>query len=199
MEAREEREMYTIEERSKLLANFFKGGRSYLLKKELLLLENKPPTRTQLRSLMMTYLKHTDFVPIGSERDEKMIDKMNKKATGMDEEEVPEEPENHKTFYENYGVHILALEDGTEIHMLAERRYPLIRETLERMMELRLTAASKGKAFTMSNRHQELASPEANNFCAPCYSNEALAIPEQMATGKEISNPFMAGSLPKTT
>ncbi|GJW41293.1 retrovirus-related pol polyprotein from transposon TNT 1-94 [Tanacetum coccineum] len=30
-------------------------------------------------------------------------------------------------------------------------------------------------------------------ICAPCYSNEALAIPEQTATGKEISNPFMAG------
>ncbi|GKB43850.1 hypothetical protein Tco_0888792 [Tanacetum coccineum] len=42
---------------------------------------------------------------------------------------------------------------------------------------------------------------------APCYGNEALAspkaneltIPEQTATGKGISNPFMAGSLPKTT
>ncbi|GKA36434.1 hypothetical protein Tco_0722925 [Tanacetum coccineum] len=34
---------------------------------------------------------------------------------------------------------------------------------------------------------------------APCYSNEALAIPEQMATGKEISNPFKAGSFPETT
>ncbi|GJV99918.1 reverse transcriptase domain-containing protein [Tanacetum coccineum] len=50
------------------------------------------------------------------------------------------------TFYENCEVHILALEDGTEIHMLAERRYPLIRETLERMMELRLTAKSEGEA-----------------------------------------------------
>ncbi|GJT13993.1 hypothetical protein Tco_0861035 [Tanacetum coccineum] len=96
----EEREMYTIEER------------------------NKPPTRTQLRSLMINYLKHTgkykhnqlnkktfkeiqalyikeqerdaDFVPIGSERDEKMIDKMNKKAASMDEEEVPEEPKSTK-------------------------------------------------------------------------------------------------------
>ncbi|GJS53005.1 hypothetical protein Tco_0626367 [Tanacetum coccineum] len=140
-----------------------------------------------------------DFVPIGSERDEKMIDKINKKETGMDkkrsgrrlkmkatkkskrqktnydleEEEqlraslkiVPDEEEeiNYEvmgmrylenqendnkswTFYENYGVHILALEDGTEIHMLAERRYPLIRETLERMMELRLTAKSEGEA-----------------------------------------------------
>ncbi|GJR78223.1 retrovirus-related pol polyprotein from transposon TNT 1-94 [Tanacetum coccineum] len=42
---------------------------------------------------------------------------------------------------------------------------------------------------------------------APCYGNEALAspkaneltIPEQTATGKGISNPFMDGSLPKTT
>nr|GEU57848.1 uncharacterized mitochondrial protein AtMg00810-like [Tanacetum cinerariifolium] len=31
------------------------------------------------------------------------------------------------------------------------------------------------------------------------FSNEALDIPEKMATGKEISNPFMDGSLPKTT
>ncbi|GJT20031.1 hypothetical protein Tco_0878737 [Tanacetum coccineum] len=30
---------------------------------------------------------------------------------------------------------------------------------------------------------------------APCYSNEALAIPEQTTTGKEISNPFMAGDV----
>ncbi|GKD84550.1 hypothetical protein Tco_1355704 [Tanacetum coccineum] len=40
---------------------------------------------------------------------------------------------------------------------------------------------TNGHQFTMSNRHQELASPE------------------QTATGKELSNPFMAGSLPKTT
>ncbi|GJV68808.1 putative ribonuclease H-like domain-containing protein [Tanacetum coccineum] len=34
--------------------------------------------------------RDADFVPIGPERDEKMIDKMNKKAAGMDEKEVPE-------------------------------------------------------------------------------------------------------------
>ncbi|GKC18127.1 hypothetical protein Tco_1014909 [Tanacetum coccineum] len=147
--------------------------------------------------------RDADFVPVGSERDEKMIDKMNKKAAGMDEEEVPEEPESTKVKVKQEGreenirkrsgrrlkmkaikkskrqktdsdleeeeqlraslkivpdeeeeidyevlgmrVHILALEDGTEIHMLVERRYPLIRETLERMMELRLTDESKGK------------------------------------------------------
>ncbi|GJV91933.1 hypothetical protein Tco_1539746 [Tanacetum coccineum] len=40
--------------------------------------------------------RDADFVPIGSERDEKMIDKMNKKVAGMDEEEVPKEPESTK-------------------------------------------------------------------------------------------------------
>ncbi|GKB31517.1 hypothetical protein Tco_0870918 [Tanacetum coccineum] len=72
---------------------------------------NKPPTRTQLRSLMMTYLKHTSkyrhnqlnkktfeeiqalyikeqeresyLVPIGLSEMEQMNDKMNKKAAGM--------------------------------------------------------------------------------------------------------------------
>ncbi|GKD17741.1 hypothetical protein Tco_1206899, partial [Tanacetum coccineum] len=33
---------------------------------------------------------------------------------------------------------------------------------------------------------------------APCYCNEALAIPTQTTTGKESSNLLMADSLPKT-
>ncbi|GJR84212.1 hypothetical protein Tco_0154997 [Tanacetum coccineum] len=341
--------MYIIEERSKLLAKVF-GRRKKLLAEERAAVRNKPPTRTQLRSLMMTYLKHigkyrhnqlnkktfeeiqdlyikeqerdADFVPIGSERDEKMIDKMNKKAAEEqlraslkrvpdEEEEIDYEvlgtrylivnwesafyhtdrygvPHDYykvfrangssryiKTFtemvsifdrldfielyslvmqrfstttpegidlvlrgdlrimfeettdddiwknqekwiikswafYENYGVHILALEDGTEIHMLAKKRYLLIRETLERMMELRLTAESKdiknwlvqkqttfGKYFLNPFKANSLlktiwfSTHHASH--APCYSNKALAIPEQTATGKEISNPFMAG------
>ncbi|GKB12287.1 putative ribonuclease H-like domain-containing protein [Tanacetum coccineum] len=44
--------------------------------------------------------------------------------------------------------------------------------------------------FTMSNRHQELASPE--------QTDSTLAILGQTATGKESSNPLMADSLPKT-
>ncbi|GJS60220.1 hypothetical protein Tco_0655004 [Tanacetum coccineum] len=39
-------------------------------------------------------------------------------------------------------VHTLTLEDGIEIHMLAERKYPLTKETLERMMSLKLIAES---------------------------------------------------------
>nr|GEU66743.1 hypothetical protein [Tanacetum cinerariifolium] len=37
-------------------------------------------------------------------------------------------------------------EDGTEIYMLAERRYPLTQETLERMLALRLIAESESEA-----------------------------------------------------
>ncbi|GJW92887.1 hypothetical protein Tco_0172559 [Tanacetum coccineum] len=66
-------------------------------------------------------------------------------------------------------VHTLTLEDGTEIHMLAERKYPLTKETLKNMMSLKLVA-----------EHQELASPE------------------QTAFGKDFSNLLMANSLPKT-
>ncbi|GJR73810.1 hypothetical protein Tco_0086175 [Tanacetum coccineum] len=52
--------------------------------------------------------------------------------------------------YENYGVHTLILEDGTEIHMLAERKYPLTKETLERMLSLRLVAGTASEdAYTL--------------------------------------------------
>ncbi|GJR75132.1 hypothetical protein Tco_0087497 [Tanacetum coccineum] len=49
-------------------------------------------------------------------------------------------------FYENCGVHVLVLEDGTEFYMLAERRYPLTKETLERMLALRLIVDSESEA-----------------------------------------------------
>ncbi|GKA79623.1 hypothetical protein Tco_0786219 [Tanacetum coccineum] len=45
-------------------------------------------------------------------------------------------------FYDNCGVHTLTLEDGTKIYMLAEKKYPLTKETLERMMALKLIAES---------------------------------------------------------
>ncbi|GJR79862.1 hypothetical protein Tco_0150647 [Tanacetum coccineum] len=38
-------------------------------------------------------------------------------------------------FHESSGVHTLEIEDGTMIHMLAERRYPLSRELMIRMLE----------------------------------------------------------------
>ncbi|GKB26509.1 hypothetical protein Tco_0865910 [Tanacetum coccineum] len=77
-------------------------------------------------------------------------------------------------------VHTLTLEDGTEIHMLAERKYPLTKETLEGMMSLKLIAESASESAYNLLSHQELASPE------------------KTASGKDFSNPLMADSLPKT-
>ncbi|GJX49494.1 hypothetical protein Tco_0276339 [Tanacetum coccineum] len=70
-----------------------------------------------------------------------------------------------------------------------KRRYPLTKHTLERMMDLRLTAVSDDDTvFDLLRLSIHLV-----------VYNEELAIPEQTATGKGISNPLMAGSLPKTT
>ncbi|GKB25681.1 hypothetical protein Tco_0865082 [Tanacetum coccineum] len=113
--------------------------------------------------------------------------------------------------YEACGVCILELKDRTVIYMLVETLSP---RNLRRVWVLANHHTTNGLQFTMSNRHQELTSPEANGFCEELASpgsnsswlsihlvvyNEELAIPEQTATGKGISNPLMAGSLPKTT
>ncbi|GJW13021.1 hypothetical protein Tco_0017154 [Tanacetum coccineum] len=246
-----EREMYTIEERSKLLAEFFKRRKKLLAKERAATVRNTPPTRTQLRSLMMTYLKHTgkyrhnqlnkktfeeihalhikeqerdaDSMPIGSERDEKMIDKMNKKVVGMDEEEVPEEPESTKVEVKQEGhKENIRKRSGRRLKMKAYqkskrqktdselKKESIIRGmTLDMMMELRLIAESEGEAvfyllrfiqkhiddvITMTHRHQEQAIPDIQSGL---YGKE-LASPRQTALGKDISNPLIVGSLLKT-
>ncbi|GJW75551.1 putative ribonuclease H-like domain-containing protein [Tanacetum coccineum] len=64
--------------------------------------------------------RDADFVPIRSERDEKMIDKMNKKAAGMDEEEVPEEPDSTKVEVKQEGTKKRKL--GTRKKMKSRKR-----------------------------------------------------------------------------
>ncbi|GJY58496.1 hypothetical protein Tco_0458388 [Tanacetum coccineum] len=113
------------------------------------------------------------------------------------------------------------LEDGTDINMLVERRYPLTKHTLERMMDLRLTAVSNDDTVFDFLRfivqqidefggqdeiHKQTAygKDKSNPLIVDSLLktirlsihivvyNEELAIPEQMATGKGISNPLMA-------
>nr|GEX29299.1 hypothetical protein [Tanacetum cinerariifolium] len=82
--------------------------------------QKQASNQNSIRRLMMTNLKNIDIVPIGSKEDKRMIRDMNKKA----EEE----------------------KDGTEIHMLAERMYPLTTRILERMLSLRLIVESASDA-----------------------------------------------------
>ncbi|GJW23156.1 hypothetical protein Tco_0033778 [Tanacetum coccineum] len=72
----------------------------------------------------------------------KMVTRTMFDANAEDERWQNQERWNLKSwnFYENCRVHTLILEDGTEIHMLAEKKYPLTKETLERMMSLKLIA-----------------------------------------------------------
>nr|GFD45583.1 hypothetical protein [Tanacetum cinerariifolium] len=95
---------------SNLLAEFFERRKKQLEKERAETIRSKPPTKTQLRNLMMTYLKHTGrfthaqlksrifkgiqklynkeqkwidaFVLVGSEEDEKRIGSRKKRAAG---------------------------------------------------------------------------------------------------------------------
>nr|GEU30523.1 putative ribonuclease H-like domain-containing protein [Tanacetum cinerariifolium] len=97
----EEQEKYTAKERSKLLAEFFERKKKQIAKERAEAIKSKATTKTQLRNLMMIYLKHTcrfthaqlksksfeeiqklytkeqkwvdAFVTIGSEEDEKGV------------------------------------------------------------------------------------------------------------------------------
>ncbi|GJW25557.1 hypothetical protein Tco_0039368 [Tanacetum coccineum] len=60
--------------------------------------------------------------------------------------------------YEACGVYILELEDGTIIHMLVERRYPLSKELLQRMLDFGLEV----EHYVYGN--EALASPKANGL-----------------------------------
>ncbi|GKF73977.1 hypothetical protein Tco_0220309, partial [Tanacetum coccineum] len=80
--------------------------------------------------------RDADFVPIGSKKDEKMIDKMNKKAAGMDEEEVSEEPES------------------TKVEVKQEGREENIRKRSGRRLKMKATKKSK-KQKTDSDLEEE--------------------------------------------
>ncbi|GJS88692.1 hypothetical protein Tco_0771328 [Tanacetum coccineum] len=79
-------------------------------------------------------------------------------------------------FYENCKVHVLRLANGTEINMIVERRYPLTKNTLERMMDLRLTAVSDDDTVFDLLRFIEQQTDEFGG------QDGKLAIPEQTTT-----------------
>ncbi|GJW01522.1 hypothetical protein Tco_1556773 [Tanacetum coccineum] len=92
------------------------------------------------KEIQALYIKEqerdADFVPIGSERDEKMIDKMNKKAADMDKEEVPEETKS------------------TEVEVKKEGREDNIRKRSGRRLKMKATKKSK-RQKTDSNLEEE--------------------------------------------
>ncbi|GKA10543.1 hypothetical protein Tco_0689976 [Tanacetum coccineum] len=85
-----EREKFTFEERAKLLHGTIAAQRRFLAQQKAVEIRSRPPTRTQLRNQMMTYLKHvggkkhSDLKTKNFEeiQDERIIKDVNKKANG---------------------------------------------------------------------------------------------------------------------
>ncbi|GJV00372.1 hypothetical protein Tco_1329642, partial [Tanacetum coccineum] len=109
----EEIDQFTVEETAKFLHDTIAAQRRFLAEQRAIAIRNKPPTRTQLRNQMMTYLKHVgnkkhsdlksktfeeiqalyekvkrfdeSFTAVGSTEDERRIKEMNEgvKDTGQ--------------------------------------------------------------------------------------------------------------------
>nr|GEX03753.1 reverse transcriptase domain-containing protein [Tanacetum cinerariifolium] len=153
-----------IARQAKLLAEYFERRKKELAEERDVAIRKKPPTKTQLRRLMMTYLKNmgrfthsqlnkksfedilglylkeqeliADFVPIRSEEDERMIKDMNKKV----EEESSDKDMGQKESIIG-SLDLMEAQDGLK-PFLKRRRYPLTTRTLEKMLSLRLIVES---------------------------------------------------------
>ncbi|GJY14609.1 hypothetical protein Tco_0385031 [Tanacetum coccineum] len=165
----EEQEKYTIEERARLLAKNFERRKKQLAAERAEAIRNKPPTKTQLRNLMMTYLKNMggSYATQKSSKKPKVM-KYAKDVTEEEAAEYEKEKEELRLnlrmifdldekgelwmnqldwkllrwkLYEKCGVHTLFM-DGTpmEINMIVEKKYPLVKELLEKILNLQLEA-----------------------------------------------------------
>ncbi|GJR24994.1 hypothetical protein Tco_0973521 [Tanacetum coccineum] len=90
------------------------------------------------------------------------------------------------------GVHTLVTDTGLVIHMLVEKKYPLRKEVLMQMLKLKLESEEKNTMELelikfIKNILVELESEEHKNWL----------VHKQTACGKDFSNPFMVGNLPK--
>ncbi|GJU63799.1 hypothetical protein Tco_1245634 [Tanacetum coccineum] len=102
----EEREKFTIEQRAKFFMIPLMHKEDFLLNNSSEAYQNSSGykhaqlNKKKFKEIQMMYEKvkraNENFIPIGSAKDEKLIEKMNKKAAGMDKEEVFEEPESTK-------------------------------------------------------------------------------------------------------
>ncbi|GJU24036.1 hypothetical protein Tco_1162657 [Tanacetum coccineum] len=110
------REQFTVEERAKFIYDTIAAQRRFLAEQRAIAIRNKPPTRTQLRNQMMTYLKHVgnkkhsnlksktfedmqalyekvkrfdeSFTVVGSTKDERRIKEMNEGVKDPDQKSL---------------------------------------------------------------------------------------------------------------
>ncbi|GKC97030.1 hypothetical protein Tco_1162472 [Tanacetum coccineum] len=145
----EEREEYTIKERAKFLAETIVAQRKFKATQRSSEIRSRPPTKSQLRNLMMTYLKNMGgykhsqlkaktFAKIQGlyERQKRVIDdfkpmdsddavKDSKEADGVNKQEVLEEP------------------NSTKVEVKQEGHEESIRKRPDRRLKMKATKKSK--------------------------------------------------------
>ncbi|GJW62474.1 hypothetical protein Tco_0111809 [Tanacetum coccineum] len=158
----EEREEYTIEERAKFLAETIAAQRKFRAAQRSAEIRSRPPTKSQLRNLMMTYLKNMGgykhsqlkakkYAEIQGlyERQKRIIDdfkpmdlddavKDSKEAAGMDEEEVPKKEVKQEGREEN-----IRKRSGRRLKMKATKRSKRQKTDFDHEEEEQLRASLK--------------------------------------------------------
>ncbi|GKF03124.1 hypothetical protein Tco_0030047, partial [Tanacetum coccineum] len=120
----EEREQYSIEDRAKFLHDTIAAQRKFLAEQRYAAIRNKPPTISQLRNQMITYLKHVankkhaELKSKSFEEDERAIKKMNEQAADKEKEQKAESV--HEEVKEEEGAKKRKL--GTRRKLKAKRR-----------------------------------------------------------------------------
>ncbi|GJZ72952.1 hypothetical protein Tco_0637098 [Tanacetum coccineum] len=103
--------------------------------------------------------------------------------------------------YEACGVYILELEDGTVIHMLVERRYPLSKDLMQRMLDFGLEVEIESTvALDLIRFIKQQLNEEHKNWVlnSPCFMVKSWLVQDQTVLGKDYSNLLIADSLLKT-
>ncbi|GKC84683.1 hypothetical protein Tco_1140400, partial [Tanacetum coccineum] len=148
----EEREKFTMEKRAKFLHDTIAAQRRFLAEQRVAAIRNRPPTRTQLRSQMITYLKHVgnkkhsdlknktfeeiqalyekvkrfdkSFTIIGSTEDERKIKEMNEGASDLDKKKkfVKEDVSTKVPAKQDVAEQGINKRKGGHIKMLARKR-----------------------------------------------------------------------------
>nr|GEU45338.1 copia protein [Tanacetum cinerariifolium] len=139
----EEQEKYTIKEKARLLAEYFKRSKKQLATETAEAIRNKPPTRTQARNMMITYLKH---MVVSDEEETVDPEILSTKANGN--------TSYHKSL--SSMLKKFDRQDLVNLHRLVmkrfkdntpeEKRYPLIKEMLEKMLNWKLEAEAEAKS-----------------------------------------------------
>ncbi|GJY53632.1 hypothetical protein Tco_0445296 [Tanacetum coccineum] len=145
---KKKREMYTIEQRAKFLHDTIAAQRRFLAQQRSEAIRNKPPSRSQLRNQMMTYLKHVggkkhsdlktksfeeiqvlyekikrsddNFIVIGSADDERMIKEMNEQVADLSKKRVKKDDSVKEKIKEEEGTRKRKL--GTRKKMKSKKR-----------------------------------------------------------------------------